>query len=157
MCINLKDEENSLNVVTKEDEIVNLIYTIRGKQVMLDSDVANLYHYETKRINETVNRNKSRFPESFCFQLTKEEYEEVLRSQNSTLENRPSEKFNNEYPRLNLVATNMFHDRFIIIDNSELYHLGASIKDLGKKCFGISKMLDKVVLNNIQKEISKAS
>ena len=39
------------------EDIKNLIYTIRGKQVMLDSDVARLYHYETRRINETVNRN----------------------------------------------------------------------------------------------------
>ena len=53
--------------------IKDLIYTIRGKQVMLDSDVAMLYHYQTKRINETVSRNKERFPENFCFQLTETE------------------------------------------------------------------------------------
>ena len=73
-------EENKLaiqNDLTNED-IKNLIYTIRGKQVMLDSDVAMLYNYPTKRINETVNRNKQRFPENFCFQLNQEEYE-VLR------------------------------------------------------------------------------
>ena len=40
---------------------------------MLDNDVAMLYHYETKRINETVSRNKERFPENFCFQLTENE------------------------------------------------------------------------------------
>ena len=62
-------EENKIS----NEEIKNLIYTIRGKQVMLDSDVAMLYHYQTKRINETVNRNKERFPENFCFQLTEEE------------------------------------------------------------------------------------
>lgn len=64
-------EENKLvmqNELVIED-IKNLIYTIRGKQVMLDSDVAMLYHYQTKRINETVSRNKERFPEKFCFQL----------------------------------------------------------------------------------------
>ena len=42
---------------------------------MLDSDVAMLYHYETKRINETVRRNKERFPINFCFQLTEDETE----------------------------------------------------------------------------------
>ena len=65
-------EENKTvipNELSNED-IKNLIYTIRGKQVMLDSDVAMLYHYQTKRINETVSRNKERFPENFCFQLT---------------------------------------------------------------------------------------
>lgn len=51
----------------------NLIYTIRGKQVMLDSDVAMLYEYPTKRINETVKRNIERFPENFCFQLSENE------------------------------------------------------------------------------------
>jgi toxin-antitoxin system, toxin component, fic family len=50
------------------DNIKNLIYSIRGKQVMLDSDVAMLYQYTTKRINETVRRNINRFPEKFCFQ-----------------------------------------------------------------------------------------
>ena len=72
-----------LELVTTE-EIENLIYTIRGKQVMIDSDVANLYHYETKRINEVVNRNKQRFPERFCFQLTENEIKS-LRSQFATL------------------------------------------------------------------------
>ena len=60
------------NEITNE-EIKKLIYTIRGKQVMLDSDVAMLYHYPTKRINETVSRNNQRFPENFCFQLSEEE------------------------------------------------------------------------------------
>ena len=70
-----------LNVVKCEIEnIKNLIYTIRGKQVMLDSDVAMLYHYETKKINQTVKRNIQRFPEKFCFQLNEDEVEN-LRSQ----------------------------------------------------------------------------
>ena len=60
--------------------IKNLIYTIRGKQVMLDKDVAMLYHYETKKINQTVKRNIDRFPEKFCFQLNENEVEN-LRSQ----------------------------------------------------------------------------
>ena len=55
----------------EEINIENLIYEIRGKLVMLDSDVANLYGYETKRINEIVKRNMERFPIDFCFQLTK--------------------------------------------------------------------------------------
>jgi len=73
----------NLNLTTTE-EIQNLIYTIRGKQVMLDSDVANLYHYETKFINLTVKRNIERFPDSFCFQLTEQEMES-LRLQFATL------------------------------------------------------------------------
>lgn len=63
--------------------IRNLIYTVRGMQVMLDSDLAMLYQVETKRINEAVRRNKARFPEEFCFRLTSDEYE-FLRSQIAT-------------------------------------------------------------------------
>ena len=72
--------ENEMNILVVQDNISNeeikhLIYTIRGKQVMLDSDVAMLYHYETKKINQTVKRNINRFPERFCFKLTEEELE----------------------------------------------------------------------------------
>lgn len=65
------------DTITNE-EIKSLIYTISEKQVMLDSDVAMLYNYSTKRINETVSRNKQRFQENFCFQLTEGEYESLM-------------------------------------------------------------------------------
>lgn len=73
-------EENNIIPVSKDFDVINikdLIYTIRGKQVMLDSDVAMLYHYETKYINLAVRRNKERFPENFCFQLTNIEAENL--------------------------------------------------------------------------------
>ena len=57
------------------------------------------------------------------------------------------DKFNSEYPSLEIKYTNIFHDRFIIIDSKELYHLGASLKDLGKKVFGITKIDDINYLN----------
>lgn len=309
-------EENKLaiqNKLTNED-IKNLIYTIRGKQVMLDSDVAMLYHYQTKRINETVSRNKQRFPENFCFQLTEEEtknlkiqstilnldqennwsqiatssknenskhrgkkyipyvfteqgiamlsgllkndiavqvsinimnafvemrkflmlngqvferltnveyklqehdkkFDEVfnqlqleenvkqriffdgqiydaysliidiikkanrkiliidnyiddsilkmlakknknaevviLTSDKSNIDNLDIKKFNKEYPTLKLARTNKFHDRFIVLDDKEMYHLGASIKDLGKRCFAINKIEDVEIIEKI--------
>ena len=70
-------------ILTNEEQIKNLIYEIRGKQVMLDSDLAKLYQVETKRINEAVKNNKDKFPERFSFVLTKEELEN-LRSKIST-------------------------------------------------------------------------
>ncbi|MCI8637183.1 MAG: ORF6N domain-containing protein, partial [Clostridia bacterium] len=93
------NNENNIISVNKEvnvieydiDNIKNLIYTIRGKQVMLDSDVAMLYHYETKYINLAVRRNKERFPENFCFQLTKEEFDN-LRLQFATLKYQTNNK-----------------------------------------------------------------
>ena len=54
-------------------DIENLIYVIRNKQVMVDSDLAMLYQVETKALNRAVKRNIKRFPEDFCFQLTTEE------------------------------------------------------------------------------------
>ena len=72
-----------------DEEIKNLIYTIRGKQVMLDSDVAMLYHYTTKNINKAVKRNIERFPEDFCFQLTEDEVQ-FLRFQIGT--SKPTEE-----------------------------------------------------------------
>ncbi len=62
------------------------IYTLRGKQVMLDFDLADLYQVEIKRLNEQVKRNSERFPDDFMFQLSEEEYDS-LRSQFATLEN----------------------------------------------------------------------
>ena len=78
------------------------IYTLRGKQIMLDNDLAELYEVSTKRLNEQVKRNLERFPDDFMFQLSETEYEKLmsqfatssinkddsLRSQNATLENR---------------------------------------------------------------------
>ena len=301
--------ENEINSLVVQDnlsneEIQNLIYTIRGKQVMLDSDVAMLYHYETKKINQTVNRNIDRFPERFCFKLTEKELETmwsqsvttsklednkyrskkylpyvfteqgiamlsgllkneiaiqvsikimdafvemrkyinlnkhlfekvitmeskidkkfieydkkfdevfdqlqheenikqkiffegqiydaysliidiikkankkiliidnyiddsvlkmltkknknvevvILTSNKSNIQKIDIQKFNKEYPILKVAKTNKFHDRFIVIDNKEMYHLGASIKDLGKKCFGINKIEDIEIINKI--------
>lgn len=298
----MEKENDNVMIVNKEsgiekyetDNIKNLIYTIRGKQVMLDSDVAMLYHYETKKINQTVKRNIERFPKKFCFQLTEDEIENlrsqfvtssfkkenyggrrylpyafteqgiamlsgllkneiavqvsiyimdafiemrkfiatngqvferltsieyrvleqnkmltehekkfekvfdelqknekiefkqsiffdgqiydaysliidiikkakqkiliidnyiddsilkmlskknkdvevvILTTPNSNIRKLDIQKFNKQYPVLKLSYTNKFHDRFIVIDNKELYHIGASLKDLGKKCF----------------------
>ena len=62
-----------MNEIAEKDviNIENMIYEIDGKEVMLDSDLAKLYNVETKRINEIVKRNINRFPENFCFKLTK--------------------------------------------------------------------------------------
>ena len=283
------------------EDIKNLIYTVRGKQVMLDSDVAMLYHYETKNINKAMKRNINRFPEDFCFQLTEKEVENlrfqigtsslnkenyggrrylpyvyteqgismlagvlkneiaiqvsisiirafiemrrfislngqifqeisdikgqllehdkkfdevfdelqrkqesefkqsiffdgqifdaysliidiirqarqkiliidnyiddsilkmlskknknvevvIFTTQNSNIRKLDIQKFNKQYPVLKLAYTNKFHDRFIVIDNKELYHIGASLKDLGKKCFAISKIEDDEYIDKI--------
>jgi hypothetical protein len=70
-------------LITNEKNLQDYIFTIRGKQVMLDSDLAKLYQVETKRINEAVKRNPDKFPNDLMFELTYEEFEN-LRSQNAT-------------------------------------------------------------------------
>ena len=208
----------SIQNTISNEEIKNLIYTIRGKQVMLDSDVAKLFNYATKDLNRNVRNNIERFPEYYCFRLTEDEYKS-LRCKNFTLnkngrgEHRKylpyvfteygitmlagllkseiavnisikivntfiemrkflnsngqvferltkveykllehDKKFDKEYPTLKVAKSNKFHDRFIIIDNNELYHCGASIKDLGKKCFAINKIEDVSIIDKLVNE-----
>lgn len=290
------ENNNVIEYLDTDFDIKSMIYTIRGKQVIIDSDVARLYHYETKKVNQTMKRNIERFPENFCFQLNQEEvnslrsqivtlknsgrgqhrkylpyayteqgiamlsgllkneiaiqvsinimnafvemrkflnnnvyifqeisnikgkilehdkkfdeifnelqHEEnikqkiffegqiwdsyslivdiikkakkkiliidnyiddsvlkmlskknkdvevvILTSNKSNIQNLDIQKFNKEYPTLKVAKTNKFHDRFIVIDNKELYHCGASIKDLGKKCFGINRIEDEEIIN----------
>ncbi|MFA6618278.1 MAG: ORF6N domain-containing protein [Candidatus Neomarinimicrobiota bacterium] len=59
-------------------DIKSMIFTFRGKQVMLDRDIANYFGIETKRLNEQVKKNMERFPESFCFKLTRNEKNELV-------------------------------------------------------------------------------
>ena len=73
-------------VIVDNKEIQSMIYTFRGMQVMLDSDLVSLYQAETKYLNRQRNRNAERFPEDCCFQLSKEEYE-IMRCQNVTSKN----------------------------------------------------------------------
>ena len=84
------------NVIVKEEIVIeNLIYEIRGVQVILDSDLARLYECTngTKDINKAVKRNTERFPESFMFQLTDEEYYN-LRFQSGTSKRRGGRRYN---------------------------------------------------------------
>ena len=80
--------ENEISIL-EENSIRSKIHVIRGQQVMLDRDLAELYGVETKVLNQAVKRNKERFPEEFCFQITKEEVEReiISRSQFVTLKN----------------------------------------------------------------------
>lgn len=91
--------------------IENRILTLQGKQVIIDRDLAELYNVSTKVLNQAVKRNIERFPISFRFQLNDNEKDELV--------------------------TNC--DRFLIIDE-DVYHIGHSLKDLGKKLFAFSKM-----------------
>ena len=92
------DQKKELTVtkeiaIIDENSLKSRIFTIRGIKVMLDSDLAELYGYSTKRFNEQVKNNIEKFDEDFRFQVTKEEYREILRSKKSTLEQGKYSKF----------------------------------------------------------------
>ena len=67
-----------------EELIASKIYIIRGQKVMLDFELAEIYGYETKNFNRQVKNNNDKFDEDFMFQLSKEEYKEILRCKNFT-------------------------------------------------------------------------
>ena len=93
---NIAPINEDLNVAKYEPEnIKNLIYTIRGKQVILDRDVAMLYQYTTKNINKAMKRNIERFPEDFCFQLTVDELKHMW-FQNGTTCGKENIKYRSE-------------------------------------------------------------
>ena len=217
LVANCDQLQNDEVVVTTPVE--SRIMSIRGKQIMIDRDLAELYGVETKRLNEAVKRNIERFPERFRFQLTKEEMAElvancdrfnslkhstvrsyafteqgvamlstVLRSETAIrvsirimdafvamrrfilidnyvdetvltlLDKRDNnvsaiiytqqisrqfqldiDRHNAQYAPIDVETFRLSHDRFLCIDD-DVYHIGASIKDLGKKWFGFSKM-----------------
>ena len=97
------------------EQIESLILTIRGKQVILDQDLARLYGVETKRLNEQVKRNIERFPEDFMFQLTKEEAESS-RSQFATL-NEEDELSRSQIATLNGRGHNIKHLPYAFTEN----------------------------------------
>ena len=78
--------DSQIQVISSIEDIRNRVYWIRGKQVMLDFDLADIYGYEVKRLNEQVKRNNRRFPEDFLFQLNREEVE-LVKSQFATSRN----------------------------------------------------------------------
>lgn len=80
---NISESVNNNDAISIE-ELQSFIYTVRGQQVMLDSELAKFYNVETRVLNQAVKRNKERFPDRFMYQLTHEEFES-LRSQIVTL------------------------------------------------------------------------
>ena len=86
---------------------------------MLDSDLARIYQVETRVFNQAVKRNANRFPSDFRFRLEMDEYRSLISQ---------------------IVISNLSEASVRIICDKELYRIGASLKDLGAKCFGFTKM-----------------
>jgi len=100
-----------------DETIKTKIYTIRGMQVMLDSDLAELYGVETKNLNRAVNRNSDRFPKNFMFQLSEEEHQN-LKSQFATSSLSDSLRFQNG----TLDDEESLRSQFVTLENSRGKH-----------------------------------
>ena len=146
------------NDLIKPEEIQSKIHTIRSVQVIPDEELALLYGVKNKVLNQAAKRNSERFPDEFMFQINNDELSHLksqigflkkdsLRSQNVTLDSARGKHrkylpyaFTEQYPAIVIKEFKNSHDRFIIIENTTVYHSGASLKDLGKKWFAFSKM-----------------
>jgi hypothetical protein len=73
----------STDILAAHDKIQQMVHVARGQRVMLDFDLSQLYGVPTKRLNEQVRRNQERFPEDFAYQLTRQEFTDLM-SQNAT-------------------------------------------------------------------------
>ena len=113
----------SVESLDRDDEFIkSRIFTVRGAQVVLDRDLAELYGVQTKVLNQAVKRNANRFPSEFMFALAKDESEELV-----TNCDRFRSVRNSSVPMLTVKTTGVSHDRFLILDDKELYHFGASL------------------------------
>jgi hypothetical protein len=143
MNLSLPEEIQNFGQKGMENDLKKLealIFEVRGCQVILDRDLAALYGVETKALNQAVKRNIERFPEDFMFKLTKDE---CLRSQIVTL-NTTQGKHMKYMPYAfteNGVAmlSSVLRSSTAIVDDT-VYHIGASLKDLGRKLFAFSKL-----------------
>lgn len=77
----------------------------------------------------------------------------IITAGKGSLSTKDITKFNAQYPKLSIKTTTDFHDRFFIIDKTEVYHIGASIKDAGKKSFGITKIEDKDLVKSLVNKV----
>ena len=140
--VTLNNHENRLDKIENKEEylkdymffngefynahskIIEIIKEARSKIVLIDNYVGketlDILSYKNNNVKITI--------------ITNKEYLE------SSLNEITINKFNKQYGKLNIIFNNTFHDRFLIIDNIKLYHIGASLKDIGKKCFAISEL-----------------
>ena len=145
---------NSMILIDDGREIRDSIFAIRGQQVMVDWDLARLYGVETRVMNQAVKSilliDNGATVETLDMLAKKREHVvvTVITSAHPDRQGNPRPKisavdvakFNAQYPTLVVKFNEKFHDRFLILDDKELYLIGASLKDLGKKCFGFTKM-----------------
>ena len=148
-------EYDVLECKDKIDELFDKFETrkLEKEKIFFNGEIYDAYSLIIDLIKEAENRIMiidNYIDKSILDMLIykKENVDVLLVTSSHYLTNLDIEKFNKQYPNLAIKYSNIFHDRFIIIDNT-LYHVGASFKDLGKKCFAINKIEDKKILNKL--------
>ncbi|MEA3443330.1 MAG: ORF6N domain-containing protein [Bacteroidota bacterium] len=136
-----------MSEIIKTEDIKNRIFTIRGLQVMIDRDLAQIYGVETKVLNQAVKRNIARFPESFRFQLLENEKLELVTNCDRFKKLKHSSVYPYAFTEQGVAMPSAVLRRetaikvsITIIDDKTVYHFGASLKDAGKKWFACSKL-----------------
>ena len=132
-------ENNELSIYD-ENYLKSKIYIIRGVQVMIDADLAEIYGYSTKRFNEQVKNNIERFDEDMRFRLTSNEYD-VLRSKIST-----SKTSQTDYKSTTYNNAEVLRSKILTSNNTKR---GGSSKDGGRKITSITKVNDVMLYRNI--------
>lgn len=140
----LKNTDNSgvilYNAMDSLKDIEDRIFCIRGVNVMIDSDLAKIYGVKTKVLNQAVKRNIERFPERYRFQLSDNELDKLVT--NCDRFNKLKHSTSNSYA---------FTEQGVSMLASVLN--SASIKDAGKKCFAVSLINDKWMVEALLKRI----
>lgn len=132
--------ESAGAVPIRKEVLQGLIHTVRGVQVMLDRGLADLYQVETRALKQAVKRNIRRFPDDFMFVLNESEVKTLVSQSVIPSKGVLGGAMPFAFTEHGVAALSDSHDRFLILDGETVYHLGASLKDLGKKWFAFSKM-----------------
>ena len=122
--------ENRSLQTTASDQVSGFILTIRATPVLVDADLATLYGVTTKALNQAVQRNIERFPADFKFQLTQDEKNELVTNCDRFKKLKHSSALPHAFTEQGVA----------MISGHIVYHLGASLKDLGNKWFAFSKL-----------------
>ena len=150
-------------VIKHEDEIKHLYESFdkmkentKVSTIFYDGEIYDAYSLLFKILNKA--KSKIIIIENYAgielFDLIKEIKVKII-VYTKNVNNELLKKYNKEYNNLEIIKCELFHDRFIIIDNKILYHSGASFKDLGKKCFALTKIEDEEILKGLLKYMKK--
>ena len=125
------------DLIKYNDGEIEIAVSIQNETIWLtQKQIAELFDKDTRTINEHI---KTIYKEEELTEISTIRNFRIVQKEGNR-EGARVEKYNKQYSNIELKNLTKFHDRFLIIDNNELYHIGASLKDLGNKTFAFSKL-----------------